>query len=92
MLSAAIWRYEHCWLPLLQRTASSRFGDVRKLAAPLDVAWVWLVHLLHPLDYAKVRDDPCCTPALPTLQVAWHLRVATVSACLLPAPTLCPWS
>ena len=46
----AIRRYELLWLPL---TANSRHYSSSQLAAPLDVAWVWHVHMLAPYYYAQ---------------------------------------
>ena len=57
VLEAAIWRYEHCWIPLLKDWAATP-KKKGPLVAPLDVAWVWLVHLLHPVDYAQVGGPP----------------------------------
>jgi hypothetical protein len=51
--AAAAERYERCWLPLLERHGRER-RHLGRLAAPLDVAWVWLVHTLAPTHYAKV--------------------------------------
>jgi len=45
----AIRRYELFWLPF-----ASRFGSSPALqAAPLDIAWVWHVHLLAPFHYEQ---------------------------------------
>ena len=42
-----IFRYELFWLPLLAQHPSV------DLAAPLDIAWVWHVHMLSPLSYER---------------------------------------
>ena len=42
-----IFRYELFWLPLLAQHPSV------DLAAPLDTAWVWHVHMLSPLSYER---------------------------------------
>ena len=48
-LKNAIRRYEVFWLPLAAREGyGSRF-----LAAPLDIAWVWHVHMLSPYNYEQ---------------------------------------
>ncbi|KAK7467999.1 hypothetical protein BaRGS_00036777 [Batillaria attramentaria] len=47
VLRQAIYRYEHLWLPL----AAQRPNEA--LVAPLDVEWVWHVHLLSPVTYQK---------------------------------------
>ncbi|XP_023932117.1 uncharacterized protein LOC106156973 [Lingula anatina] len=44
----AIQRYEELWLPLAARLKG------QKIAAPLDIAWVWHCHMLSPLKY---RED-----------------------------------
>ena len=49
VLKNAIRRYEIFWLPLVAREGSSS----RLLAAPLDIAWVWYLHMLSPQDYEQ---------------------------------------
>lgn len=49
VLKNAIRRYEVFWLPL----AAKQGSDSRLLAAPLDIAWVWHLHLLAPRDYEQ---------------------------------------
>ena len=49
-------RYELFWLPLLAQ--SSVTGDV---AAPLDIAWVWHVHMLLPISYEKDCNEVVST-------------------------------
>ena len=44
-LRNAIRRYEHCWLPLA--------ADCPGLQPPLDIHWVWHVHMLAPYFYEK---------------------------------------
>ncbi|XP_064099104.1 uncharacterized protein LOC135210199 isoform X2 [Macrobrachium nipponense] len=46
LVSAALRRYEECWLPLV-----ARGGESEGCAPPLDVHWVWLVHMLAPQHY-----------------------------------------
>lgn len=48
-LKNAIRRYEVFWLPL---AAKEGYGS-RFLAAPLDIAWVWHVHMLAPYNYEQ---------------------------------------
>ena len=59
-------RYEAMWLPLL--CAWDARPDEPALAAPLDVAIVWLAHLSRPSSYAQVpppcRSKPGCTRGL----------------------------
>ena len=43
----AIRRYEQIWLPLVAETKA------KELAPPLDVHWVWHVHMLAPYFYEK---------------------------------------
>ena len=49
ILKNALRRYEVFWLPL----AAKLGNDSRLLAAPLDIAWVWHLHMLSPHDYEK---------------------------------------
>ncbi|GLJ46990.1 hypothetical protein SUGI_0991820 [Cryptomeria japonica] len=44
----AIYRYEHCWLPLLANSEAKE-----DLLPPLDCEWVWHCHRLNPLQYAS---------------------------------------
>lgn len=46
----AIRRYEECWLPLISRYKGK---DWVPLAPPLDVHWIWHVHILAPYYYQK---------------------------------------
>lgn len=50
MVIEAIRRYEMLWLPLLAEADQSH----AELCGPIDVEWVWHVHLLAPLHY---KDD-----------------------------------
>ncbi len=43
----AIRRYETCWLPLVAE------HNGKEVAPPLDVHWVWHVHMLAPYYYEK---------------------------------------
>jgi Glycine-rich domain-containing protein-like len=52
VLANAVRRYETCWLPLVAAHAATRARSV--IAPPLDVAWVWLLHALDPVNYAEV--------------------------------------
>ena len=49
VLKNAIRRYEFFWLPLAARQGM----DSRLLAAPLDIAWVWHLHMLSPQEYEQ---------------------------------------
>ena len=46
VIKHAIFRYEAYWLPF-----AGSFRDNAQLAAPLDIAWIWHVHMLSPYDY-----------------------------------------
>lgn len=48
VLHNAIRRYEHHWLPLLYSTSDT---DRPHMVPPLDVAWVWVCHMLSPRQY-----------------------------------------
>lgn len=41
-------RYELFWLPMLAHSPVTE-----EIAAPLDIAWVWHVHMLSPISYEK---------------------------------------
>ncbi len=45
-------RYEKYWLPLVTSLCQDPAEDLL-LAPPLDVHWVWHVHLLAPVSYAE---------------------------------------
>ena len=47
VIKNAIQRYEQYWLPL-----ASRHFD-KTLVAPLDIEWVWYVHMMNPNAYEK---------------------------------------
>lgn len=49
ILQNAIRRYEVFWLPL----AAKQGRESKFLAAPLDIAWVWYVHMLAPQKYEQ---------------------------------------
>ena len=49
LLANAVRRYEHFWLPM----AASE--NTAQIAAPLDVEWVWYLHMLSP----RVYDSDC---------------------------------
>lgn len=49
MVAEAIRRYEMFWLPLLAEADQSH----AELCGPIDVEWVWHVHLLAPLHYKE---------------------------------------
>ena len=42
------YRYELFWLPLAAQSSVTE-----DIAAPLDIAWVWHVHMLSPISYEK---------------------------------------
>ncbi|KAL8618173.1 hypothetical protein ACOMHN_059180 [Nucella lapillus] len=47
VLKHSIFRYENYWLPLAGKHPNET------LAAPLDVEWIWLCHMLSPIHYQK---------------------------------------
>jgi len=49
-LRNAIRRYEVFWLPLCKKHGTMACED---WAAPLDVAWVWYLHMVTPASYIK---------------------------------------
>ena len=48
LLNRAIRRYETVWLPFLNANS-----DDIEWIPPLDVAWIWHVHMLNPTSYLK---------------------------------------
>jgi hypothetical protein len=49
VIECAVYRYEKLWLPMLL----ARGEEGWKLKPPLDVHWVWHVHMLSPKEYAS---------------------------------------
>lgn len=47
MILFSDYRYEHFWLPLVAKTSEVT------LSPPLDVHWIWIVHMLSPEHYEK---------------------------------------
>lgn len=47
---ASYYRYTKCWLPL---AGGNNARECVGAAPPLDVHWVWLVHMLAPQHYHK---------------------------------------
>ncbi|KAF2351399.1 Glycine-rich domain-containing protein-like [Trinorchestia longiramus] len=58
----AIHRYEYLWLPLLSDYLKK--GKVPEIAPPLDVHWIWVVHMLAPQHY-KVECEAITGTMLP---------------------------
>ena len=58
VLKNAIRRYELCWLPFISRHQHTS-GQPQILAAPLDIAWVWHVHMLAPYAYEQDCNNIC---------------------------------
>lgn len=50
VLCVSLFRYTKCWLPL---AGGSNVRECVGAAPPLDVHWVWLVHMLAPQHYHK---------------------------------------
>ena len=56
----ALRRYEHFWIPLVAKCSKNNedWNDL-SVAPPLDVHWVWHVHMLSPVKYRNDLQD--CT-------------------------------
>lgn len=54
LFDRALYRYEKIWIPL----SASNYGDA-KLIPPLDVEWVWHLHMLSPLAYKNDCERLC---------------------------------
>ena len=90
-LKVSVRRYEKYWLPLLATLSDSNVEDL-KYAPPLDVHWVWHVHMLAPVQYRMdcmaVVGDRVLNHALQSLdvimsnsemtRVAWKRRYPNV--------------
>ena len=50
------YRYELFWLPLVAQSTVTE-----DIAAPLDIAWVWHVHMLSPISYQKDCNEVVST-------------------------------
>ena len=50
-LRKAIFRYEKYWIPFLSSVSDSPEKDL-DFAPPIDIHWVWHVHMLAPVAYA----------------------------------------
>lgn len=59
----AIRRYELFWLPLLAQNATriKKWFIPLNIAAPLDIAWVWHVHMLSPVSYQRDCNEIVAT-------------------------------
>lgn len=55
-LHKAIYRYNVCWLPLLERHSDSPFFE-GPLVVPLDCEWVWHCHRLNPVRYKSDCEE-----------------------------------
>ncbi|MCO5578923.1 hypothetical protein L7F22_032773 [Adiantum nelumboides] len=83
-VSRAIQRYEECWLPLLAEF--SEHEATLPLQPPLDCAWIWHVHRLNPITYARdcnllfgrlldvPPNSPNVTDATETTKALWQER------------------
>ena len=49
----AVRRYESFWLPLLAKYDSQADKPAYSLKPPIDIEWIWHVHLLSPYAYRK---------------------------------------
>ena len=48
VIKIAVYRYEKLWLPLLKNQIDK---DDLDFAPPIDIHWVWHIHMLSPRDY-----------------------------------------
>ena len=57
------FRYELFWLPLLAQytTRIKKWFIPLNIAAPLDIAWVWHVHMLSPVSYQRDCNEIVAT-------------------------------
>ena len=57
------FRYELFWLPLLAQNATriKKWFIPLNVAAPLDIAWVWHVHMLSPVSYQRDCNEIVAT-------------------------------
>ena len=53
MVSSIFSRYEVLWLQLMKKIKKSK--DREKLSPPLDIYWIWHVHMLNPTQYAGIQ-------------------------------------
>ena len=53
VLKVAVYRYEKFWLPLLRKNFNENLDLEDTLIPPIDVDWVWHVHMLSPTSYKK---------------------------------------
>ncbi|XAR51451.1 hypothetical protein NMG60_11006083 [Bertholletia excelsa] len=49
-LKRAIYRYNLCWLPLLEKCSKAQMKE-GPLVVPLDCEWIWHCHRLNPVRY-----------------------------------------
>ena len=79
----SIIRYEKYWMPFLAEFSSQMEEDL-KFAPPLDIHWVWHVHMLCPVQYNKD-----CTATIGNL-IPWNYISMYILKFLTPfvVPTL----
>ena len=46
------FRYEYCWIPLIAANSKGFDSDLQ-FTPPIDVLWVWHVHMLAPQHYYR---------------------------------------
>ena len=84
VLKVAVYRYEKFWLPLLRKNFNENLDLEDTLIPPIDVDWVWHVHMLSPTSYKKdcsryfgrlidhrmtTRDDGTCEKVATTKKI-----------------------
>ena len=76
----AVRRYENFWIPLVLKL-SDNYEDDFNYAPPLDVHWVWHVHMLAPLTYKRdlkrlfgrvINHKPKSTAILEATRPIWN--------------------
>ncbi len=50
LLKVSIFRYEKLWLPFLNKFSRNILTDL-EFTPPIDVHWIWIVHMLLPQQY-----------------------------------------
>ncbi len=50
LLKVSLFRYEKLWLPFLNKSSRNFLTDL-DFTPPIDVHWIWIVHMLSPQQY-----------------------------------------
>ena len=54
LLKVSLYRYEKLWLPFLNKSSPDILTDL-DFSPPIDVHWIWIVHMLSPHDYQVAK-------------------------------------